>query len=121
MTVPCQPGIGVLSTQNQCDGGSPCTVRVLGTRGGWLADVGTTSQTFGPVATGVGSSFVLRTKRPEGPGVSIPGAPGHSVGGVDLDIVDHTGGHHYMGVDLEMDTATAVCAPDTTYSMACSP
>lgn len=120
-TVPCQPGIGQLSTQNLCDGGTPCTVAVLGTRGGWEARVGSSSTSLGPVATGVGSSFVLMTKRPEGPGFAIPGAPGHTVGGVDLDIVDHSGGHHYMGVDLEMDTTDAVCGTQMPYSMACSP
>jgi hypothetical protein len=119
--IPCQPGIGLLSTQSRCASTAPCTVRVIGTRGGWDADIGATSTGFGSVATGVGASFVLRTKRPEGPNTAIPGAPGHSVGGVDLDIIDVNGGHHYMGVDLEMDTGDVACVPSTSYSMVCSP
>jgi len=120
-TVPCQPGIGQISTQNLCDGGSPCTVQVLGTRGGWEAQVSASTTSFGAVATGVGATFLLRTRRPEGPGTAIPGAPGHTVGGVDLDIIDADGTSHYMGVDLEMDTTDAVCAATGPYQMACSP
>jgi hypothetical protein len=122
-TVPCQPGTGQISTQNLCDGGSPCTVQVVNVRGGWDAKVagGTSTASFGLVATGVGSSFFLRAKRPEGPGTAIPGAPGHTVGQVDLAIIDASGTSHYMGVDLEMDMTDAVCAPTGPYQMQCSP
>lgn len=120
--VPCQPGVGQVSTQNLCDGGSPCTVQVLAVRGGWDARVGTTaSGPFGSVAVAVGSSFYLRAKRPEGPGAAIPGAPGHTVGRVDVNVVDVTGASHYMGIDLEMDTSDAVCDASGPYQMACSP
>jgi hypothetical protein len=122
-TVPCQPGIGQISTQNLCDGGSPCTVQVVGVRGGWDAQVagGPANTVFGPVAVGVGSSFFLRAKRPEGPGTAIPGFPGHTVGQVDLDIIDINGTNHYMGVDLEMDISDGVCAANGPYQMQCSP
>lgn len=120
-TVPCQPGIGQLSTQNLCDGGTPCVVQVLGTRGGWEAKVGTTTAVLGSIATGVGSNVILSVRRPEGPGTAIPGQPGHNVGAVDLDIIDVQGAHHYVGVDLEMDTTDAVCAQASSYAMACSP
>ena len=122
-TVPCQPGTGQISTQNLCDGGSPCTVQVVSVRGGWDAEVagGPANTVFGPVAVGVGSSFFLRAKRPEGPGTAIPGFPGHTVGQVDLDIIDINGTNHYMGVDLEMDISDGVCAANGPYQMQCSP
>jgi hypothetical protein len=120
-TVPCQPGLGQLSTQNLCDGGATCIVEVLGTRGGWEAQVGTSSAAMGSIATGVGSSFALKVRRPEGPNTAIPGQPGHNVGAVDLDIIDIDGIQHYVGVELDMDTTDGVCPQAGTYQMACSP
>jgi hypothetical protein len=122
-TVPCQPGTGQISTQNLCDGGSPCTVQVVGVRGGWDAQIagGPANTVFGPIAVGVGSSFSLRAKRPEGPGTAIPGMLGQTVGQVDLNIIDASGANHYMGVDLEMDIGDSVCAANGPYQMHCSP
>jgi hypothetical protein len=120
-TVPCQPGIGQLSVDNYCSGGAPCTVEVLDTRGGWEAKVATSGQVpFAQIAVGVGSNFALRVRRPEGQNAAIPGAPGHQVGTVDLDVIDSAGMHHYFGVALFMDTTDAVCPIQSSYSMPCS-
>ena len=119
-TVPCQPGVGQIGLSQYCSGGAPCTVQVLGTRGGWDAAVSENQTSFGPIATNVGSNVLLRVQRPEGPGTAIPGAPGHPVGTVDLDVIDTQGLHHYVGVELQMDTTDAVCPASSVYSMPCS-
>jgi hypothetical protein len=119
---PCQPGIGQLSSGGHCDGGSPCIVRVLGVQGGWAVTIAANSQApFASFAAAVGASFAIKAERPEGPGTQIMGALGHSVGEVDLDIIDVMGVHHYEGVELEMDSVDSVCPAAGTYSMACSP
>ena len=120
---PCQPGIGTLSTQGQCDGGDPCTVDVLAVRGGWEALVAaSTSGPFGKTATGVGSSFVLLAKRPEGPGATIPGDAGHHTGEVELAVTDAQGIPHLMGVDLVFDgDVFTTCSGNGPFPMTCSP
>ena len=119
-TVPCQPGIGQVSLSQYCSGGSPCTVQVLGTHGGWQAKLSVNQTTFGPIATNVGSNVLLEVRRPEGQNVAIPGQPGHPVGTVDLDVIDTQGVHHYVGIELAMDTTDAVCPMASSYSMPCS-
>ena len=65
--------------------------QVLGTRGGWEAQVSATRRAFGAVGDRRRIDVPApRSKRPEGPGTAIPGAPGHTVGGVDL--ADHRRG-----------------------------
>lgn len=118
-TVPCQPGVGQISLQF-CTGVAPCTVQVLGTRGGWDAKVSANQAGFAAVATNVGSNVLLRVQRPEGQNTAIPGAPGHPVGTVDLDVRDAQGVDHYVGVELQMDTTDAVCPASSVYSMPCS-
>ncbi|MBV8762937.1 MAG: putative metal-binding motif-containing protein [Deltaproteobacteria bacterium] len=119
-TVPCQPGIGQIGISLYCSGGSPCTVQVLGTHGGWEAKVSANQATFGPVAMNVGSNVLLKVRRPEGQHVAIPGQPGHPVGAVDLDVIDAQGAHHYVGIELQMDAVDTVCPIASSYSMPCS-
>ena len=119
--VPCQPGVGQIGLSPYCSGGAPCTVEVIGARGGWDATVSANQASFAAIATNVGSNVVLRVRRPEGQNAAIPGAPGHPVGTIDLDVIDAQGGHHYVGVELQMDATDAVCPASSVYSMPCSP
>lgn len=119
---PCQPGIGILSTQGLCEGGT-CQVDVALVRGGWEAKVATTDQgSFDRVATGVTGSFALEARRPEGPGASIPGRPGTQTGEVDLVIIDPAGAAHLVGVALMFDgDVPTVCPGSGPFQMHCSP
>jgi len=121
--VPCQPGVGSMSTSGLCETG-PCIVQVLAVHGGWSADVAssTSNLSFGSKATGVGSSFLIRARRPEGPGIEIPGVKGESTGEIDLSITGPDGSVHLRAVDLRiaLDAATS-CDGSGPFSMSCFP
>ena len=119
---PCQPGIGTMSTQNLCNGGAPCTVEVVGTSGGWDALVAQSSTTsFGIKASGVGSSFLLQAKRPEGAGVTIPGVPAQTTGEVFVNLIDPSGSSHLLGIELRLDEVDTQCIGGGPYAMNCQP
>jgi hypothetical protein len=125
---PCQPGIGVIKAPTLCTDTERCQVQVLAVRGGWDALVATSSATaFGKLATGVQGQLLLKALRPEGPGVAIPGMPGHETGQVDLNVIDSVGNPHYMGVVLENAIDFKTTCPGSgsgsgaPYSMVCSP
>ncbi|HSD90750.1 MAG TPA: putative metal-binding motif-containing protein [Kofleriaceae bacterium] len=121
--VPCQPGLGQMSTSGLCETG-PCIVQVLAVYGGWSAEVAasTSNLAFGSKATGVGSSFLIRARRPEGPGTEIPGVKGQSTGEIDLSITGPDGSVHLRAVDLRiaLDAATN-CSGSGPFSMSCTP
>jgi hypothetical protein len=118
---PCQPGIGVLSTEGACEAG-PCVVSVVGSRNGWEVLVAaTTPAVFGPTAAGVTSSFAIRVRRPEGPGFSMMGAPNGSVGTADLLLVNAAGGKKLVSVDLEVASQQTSCSGNGPFTMSCSP
>lgn len=119
---PCQPGIGTMSTQNLCSGGAPCTVEVVGTRGGWAALVAQSSTTaFGNKASGVGSSFLLEAKRPEGAGATILGVPAQTTGEVFVNLIDPSGSTHLLGIELRLDEVDTQCIGGGPYAMNCQP
>jgi hypothetical protein len=121
--VPCQPGIGTVSTFSLCSATELCTVEVLAVRGGWKAEVATDPQSsFGSKAQNVGLRFALKVKRPEGPGVEIPGMAGHSTGEVDFAITTKNGQSYLRGIDLYIGSdSPVVCSTSGPYSMSCSP
>jgi hypothetical protein len=122
--VPCQPGIGSVATFGLCSDTERCTISVLAVRGGWKAEVAPDPQStsFGSQASNVGLRFALKVKRPEGPGVEIPGMPGHSTGQVDFGITTKNGTTYLRGIDLYIgsDSPTA-CSASGPYSMYCAP
>ena len=119
---PCQPGVGQLMSPQGCDGGSPCTVAVVATSGGWDAAVAQSLVTgFDQEVTGVGSSYFLRAHRPEGQGAAITGNPGEDTGEVDLAITDHDGATQLVTVDLRLDELPSQCPGNGPYPMICSP
>ncbi|HTL34907.1 MAG TPA: putative metal-binding motif-containing protein [Kofleriaceae bacterium] len=122
--VPCQPGIGTVSTFGLCSTTEPCTVQVVAVRGGWKAEVALDPQgtSFGSKATGITGRFALKVKRPEGVGAEIPGQPGHSTGAVDFAITTTNGTTYLRGIDLYIGADSPVaCNAGGPYSMQCSP
>lgn len=120
---PCQPGIGLLGTQNRCEAG-PCTVDVIGVRGPWKVEVAApaSSPAFGPRATDVTSQFVIKAKHFSGSSAEIMVMPGEPLGEVDLLITSGTT-QHYMGVQLEtLGEAPGECQDmNGSFAMECSP
>jgi hypothetical protein len=119
---PCQPGVGFLSTEGACEN-TPCVVSVLGTRNGWQVLVAPTSAgVFGPTAAGVGMTFAIKARRPEGPGFSMNGAANGSVGSADLVIIAADGAKRLLSVDLELASQPQTsCAGNGPFTMTCSP
>jgi hypothetical protein len=119
---PCQPGIGQLTSPQGCAVASPCTVAVIAVRGGWEAEVAADTTTgFARQAMGVGSSYYVKARRPEGPGATIPGVGGGDTGEVDLAITDQTGATQLVSVDLRLDELPSMCPGSGPYPMVCSP
>lgn len=121
--IPCQPGVGSVTTLSLCSSNVPCTVEVIAVRGGWKADIATDldTMTFGSKALNVTGRFYLRARRPEGPGVEIPGAKGQTTGQVDFAITPLNGTAHLLAVDLAIEgDAASVCQGNPT-SMYCTP
>jgi hypothetical protein len=122
--VPCQPGIGTVTTLGLCSENEPCTVEILAVRGGWKAEIATdvNNQVFGYKATNVGYRFVLKAKRPEGAAAEIPGVAGQSTGEVDLAITPLGRPAHLLAVDLAFkNEPPTVCQGTGPYQMYCTP
>ncbi len=116
---PCQPGIGMLSTQNRCEAGA-CTVEVLAVRGPWKVEVAApvASPAFGSRAQNVTSQFMIKAKAFSGELMATPGDP---IGEVDLLISSGTA-QHYVGVQLETLETPATCqGSNGTFAMQCAP
>ena len=122
--IPCQPGIGTVTTLTGCTATEPCTVEIVAVHGGWKAEVANdlANPAFGPKATNVGLRFVLKVKRPEGPGAEIPGAMGKTIGEVDVAITPLGRPPHLLAIDLAIvgDGATN-CQGSGPYQMSCTP
>jgi hypothetical protein len=121
--IPCQPGIGTVSTFGLCTDGALCTVQVVAVRGGWKAEVAIDPNgTFGSKVAGVNARFALKVKRPEGPGAEIPGIQGHSTGQVDFAITAANGTTYLRGIDLFIGSdSPTTCGGSGPYSMYCTP
>lgn len=120
---PCQPGETYMYTPSICTDALSCTVEVIGTRGGWKAEVAADAVTpvFGFRATGVHYKFLFRLKRPEGVGASIPGVPGTSLGDVELAITGSDGTTLLRAFDIQTPETLAQCAGGGPFPMYCTP
>jgi hypothetical protein len=122
--VPCQPGMGY-TTIEQCSDTARCPrVEVLSVGGGWSAYVAADLQNpqFGLVATNVGYKVMLKVKRPEGPGVEIPGSRGTSTGDIVLGITAPDGSTHMRAIDLQLEgDGGTICQGTGPYQMFCYP
>ncbi len=117
--VPCQPATTAtgLGTNGLCSSG-PCTVEVLGTRGGWDVTIAASpTGVFGPIATGVTGMIEISATLPDGPGTQVPAASS-SVGSVDLVIISSTGTTTLVSVDLEVADHGA-CAGNGPFTLMC--
>ncbi|NVB83867.1 MAG: hypothetical protein HOV81_36165 [Kofleriaceae bacterium] len=118
---PCQPGIGVLGTQNRCELG-PCTVDVLAVRGPWKVEVAapSSSPAFGPRATNITTQVMIKAKYLSGS--DIMAVPGAAVGEVDL-LVTSGNTQHYLGVQLQTvaDSPGACQGTNGSFAMECTP
>lgn len=124
MVEPCQPGLGY-TTIEQCSDLERCPrVEVLQVSGGWKAEIAADLQApvFGLVATNVGAKVLLRVKRPEGPGVEIPGTRGASTGDLVLGITSPDGSTHMRAIDLQLEgDLGTICQGSGPYQMVCYP
>ncbi|HEX5061393.1 MAG TPA: putative metal-binding motif-containing protein [Kofleriaceae bacterium] len=120
---PCQPGVGYMHLE-MCNDTARCSrVEVVKTGGGWKAEVAAdgTNLAFASVATNVGGKVFLRVKRPEGPGVEIPGQRGTSTGDVMLAVTSADGSTHLRAIDLQFDVDGGTCTGSGPYAMLCYP
>lgn len=107
---PCQPAIGVLSTYQKCTAAEPCDVEVVGVRGGWKIEVSTSqSNSFGPRANGVGATFAIKAKRPEGASYEVTGTNGMPVADIDLAFIT-SNGTEYVPVQLRLADNLTTCS-----------
>jgi len=121
---PCQPSIGYMHIDGLCSDNERCPrVEVLSTGGGWKAEISSdvTPFAFSNVAQNVGSKIVIRVKRPEGLGVSIPGARGESTGDIALGMQGADGIMRLRAIDLQFDVDGGVCQGTGPFTMYCFP